>query len=56
MLDASYGSVILTDKYSEISLLLPTYAVYGLAGHDLSFNYTGYSGGCLLYTSDAADE
>ena len=56
LLDLSYGSVILTQNYSEISLLLPTYAIYGLGGHDLSFNYTGFSGSNftkhLLYNVD----
>ena len=36
--DASYGSIFLTHNYSEISLLLPTGAVYGLGGHPISFN------------------
>ena len=47
LLDASYGSVILSQSYSEVSFLLPTYAVYGLAGHELSFNSTGYSGNMI---------
>ena len=36
--DASYGSVIVADKYSEISLMLPTAVLYGLNGHPISFN------------------
>ena len=51
LLDASYGSVLLSKMYSEINFLLPTYAVYGLSGHELSFNSTGYSGTKILISN-----
>ena len=51
LLDASYGSVILSEMYSEINFLLPSYAVYGLSGHELSFNSTGYSGTKILISN-----
>jgi hypothetical protein len=38
VLDAGYGSVLVTDRYSEISLMLPTGVVYGLGDHPISFN------------------
>jgi hypothetical protein len=52
LVDASYGSVFVTKKYSEISLLLPSGIVYGLGGHPISFNQVlnckiNYSGSCL---------
>ena len=37
LIDMSYGSVILSDTYSELSLLLPTDRVYGQGGGALSF-------------------
>ena len=40
--DASYGSVIVADKYSEISLMLPTAVIYGLSGHPISFNQVAF--------------
>jgi lysosomal alpha-glucosidase len=37
LFDLSYGSVILGETLSEITMLLPTKYVYGLGGHDFSF-------------------
>ncbi len=53
LVDASYGSVFVTKKYSEISLLLPSGIVYGLGGHPVSFNQVlngiiNYSGSRLM--------
>lgn len=40
LLNLSHGSVILTIDYSEVTLTLESIMVYGLGGHDLSFNLT----------------
>ena len=37
LLDLSYGSVIVSDSYSELSLVLPTPIVYGQGAGALSF-------------------
>lgn len=37
LIDASYGSVILSDTYSELSLMLPSDKVYGQGVGTLSF-------------------
>ena len=38
LIDMSYGSVILSDGYSELSLMLPSDKVYGQGAGALSFN------------------
>ena len=46
----SYGSVILSDDYSELSLMLPTGHVYGQGAGALSFDKNGAnSNKTLLY-------
>ena len=50
LIDMSYGSVILTDEYSELSLMLPTSHVYGQGAGALSFDKNGAnSNKTLLY-------
>ena len=41
LIDMSYGSVILSETYSELSLMLPTDRIYGQGGADLSFRSPG---------------
>ena len=38
LIDMSYGSVILTDTYSELSLMLPSNIAYGQGAGSLSFD------------------
>ena len=38
LIDMSYGSVILSEGYSELSLMLPSENVYGQGAGALSFN------------------
>ena len=45
VLDLSCGSVIMTSLYSEFSMLLESSVIFGLGGHDLSFNFTGWKNG-----------
>ena len=50
LIDMSYGSVILSDDYSELSLMLPTDNVYGQGAGALSFDKNGAnSNKTLLY-------
>ena len=50
LIDMSYGSVILSDDYSELSLMLPTGHVYGQGAGALSFDkYGANSNKTLLY-------
>ena len=37
LFDMSYGSVVLGDSLSELTMLLPKKYVYGLGGHAFSF-------------------
>ena len=52
LLDSSYGSLILGEELSEISLLMPTTHLYGMGGHPFSFGGNKTFTNSTLYNSD----